>query len=313
MRRALNKKINNGEVTVPHSASLPFFDKDSRLNFAVWGDPQVSHYMFAREASFQSAANDIKNYTTPLDALVIAGDITENGMKCEYLMTAEILNGIADKVKNFLIVPGNHDIRMRFYKKQIKVFSDFLCSVKNGAKLTNNSYFHTTQINGYMFILLGADRSSFESAYISKKQIKKLDIALAKASLTGKPVFVINHQTLNKHNGLPFTWQSKGNWRGGIGLQSKKVQAVFEKYKNVFFITGHLHYGVSVYSYEDHGRYKCLSAPTVGAGNHGTYSPDAQGYIVSVYDDKIIMRARIFGKGDFVPENIPNSVIRISL
>lgn len=313
MRRALNKKINSGEVTVPHSDSLPFFDEESLLNFAVWADPQVSNYMFAREASFQSAVNDIKNYTQPLDALILAGDITENGMKCEYRMVSDILNTISDKVKNYIIVPGNHDIRMRFYKKQMSVFADFLRSLKNGVCLNKDNYFTVTEINGYRFITLGADRSSFESAYIGKKQLKRLDKELAKANLTGKPVFVINHQTLNRHNGLPVTWQSHGNWRGGIGLQSRKIKNIFEKYSGIIFISGHLHYGTSVYTFDDRGKYKCLSVPTIGAGNHGTYSPDAQGYIISVYKDKIVMRARVFGRGEFVPETIANAAITISL
>ncbi len=313
MRRALNKRIINGEVTVPGSTSLSFFDKNAELTFAVWGDPQVSNYMFAREASFRSAADDVKNYPQPLDALIIAGDVSENGFKCEYRMVSDILNGISENVKHFIIVPGNHDVRMRLYKRQLKVFADFLASVKNGVGLTGNNYFTVTDIKGYKFITLGADRSSFESAYISRKQIKLLETELAKASLTGKPVFVVNHQTLNRHNGLPDTWQTKGDWRGGIGMQSNRIRSVFQRYGNVIFITGHLHYGVSIHNFDDRGTYKCLSVPTIGAGNHGSYSPDAQGYIVSVYDDKIVMRARVFGKGEFVPDEIPNSRITIEL
>lgn len=288
-------------------------DNDARLNFVVWADPQVSNYMFAREASFASACKDIARMNGRLDALALAGDITENGFRCEYRMTARLLNEVADKVDHFLFVPGNHDVRMRFFKRQLGVFTDFAASVKNAAVPAAENYFHTARINGYTFIMLGADRSSFESAYIGKRQLNLLNRELAKASLSGKPVFVINHQPLNKHNGLPVTWQTKGDWRGGIGMQSDAVRDLFNLYGNVIYITGHLHYGVSEFSFEDHGAYKCLSVPTVGAGNHGTYSPDAQGYVISVYDDRIVLRARIFGEGEYVPADVPNSRIEIPL
>ena len=43
-----------------------------------------------------------------------------------------------------------------------------------------------------------------------------------------------------------------------------------------------------------------MAAPTIGAGNHGTYEYDTQGLVFSVYEDKIIMRARLFGERRFV-------------
>lgn len=288
-------------------------DSKANLNFAVWGDPQVSSYMFARETSFFSAVRDIENSTDKLDALVLAGDITENGFKCEFEMVTHLLGLISNKIDNFIIVPGNHDIRMRFYKRQNRIFGNFLQNTKNAVCLENISYCHTKEINGYTFIMMGADRSSFESAYISKNQLEWLNKELKKASGKGKPIFIINHQTLNFHNGLPNTWLGKGDWRGGLGKQSDEVQSIFNKYKNVFFITGHLHFGVNKCTFQDCGNYKCLSVPTVGAGNHGDYSPDAQGYLISVYENEIVFRARIFGKGEYVSENIPNSYITVKI
>lgn len=311
MLSMLERMKKNGQAVIPDASSPIVKDPDANLTFAVFGDPQVSNYMFARQRCFYSACQDLKN--THIDLLAIAGDIAENGFKCEYRMVSKILNEIAQNVDNFILVPGNHDVRMRFYKRQLSVFRDFIKNTVNGVQHTGEHYYFSKEINGYTFLMMGPDRSSFESAYISKKQLEWIDAEIGKATADGKPVFVINHQALNKHHGLPDVWEGLGNWRGGLGMQSDKLKAVFEKHNNVIFITGHLHYGTYEKTFEDCGSYKSLSVQTVGASNHGSYGEESQGYVISVYDDRIEMRARLFAGGEYVPEEIPNSKIIINL
>ena len=272
---------------------------DSLMTFAVFGDPQVSNYMFARENSFYAACKDIAR-CEGLDALVIVGDIVENGMKCEFRTVARMLTELSGKVDRFFLVPGNHDIRFRPYKLQLKRFREFAASTKNAVVPDEGRYYHSFDYPCCRFIMMGADRSKIEASYISPAQLEWLDREIGIAESENKPAFVFNHQTLKKHNGLPMTWLGRGKWRGSIGMQSDAVKRVFEKHNNVIFVTGHLHWGVNEYTYEDYGSYKAVAAPTIGAGNHGTYEYDTQGLVFSVYEDKIIMRARLFGERRFV-------------
>ncbi len=122
---------------------------------------------------------------------------------------------------------------------------------------------------------------------------------------------MLNHQALAHTNGLPITWLGKGDFRGTVGGQSDRIRAIFEKYKNVYYITGHLHYGTSKYNFEDYGAFKALSVPTVGVINHGDFPADAQGYIVSVYEDKIILRSRVFGEGRYVDPSYPGGYFEV--
>ena len=313
MAKVLAERERNGEIQIPDKNTPIEIDENAKLTFAVFGDPQVSNYMYARQCCFYSALLDIKNMNSPLDALILAGDIAENGMKCEYDTASRILNEASSGFRIFLACPGNHDIRLRPYRKQLKKFSSFVNSVQSEIKMPEDSYSFTCEINGYKFIIMGSDFSTFEGSYISKKQRQWLEREIAQTQGEGKPVFIINHQALKKTNGLPNTWLGKGKWRGSIGWQSDKVRKIFEKFDNVVFITGHLHFGTAFHTFEDCGKFKAVSVPTVGANNHGQTSDLSQGLVFSVYDDKIIVRARKFGEGKFYDENTPNYMFEMKI
>lgn len=313
MEKNLNKLISLNKALVPNRETAIKADENANLNIIVWGDPQISLLSPLRSARVYSACRDIENSSSKFDALVMLGDITEYGAKCEYNFTYTLLNSIEKKFDNIFAITGNHDIRLRNYKKQIAKFNSFLKMFSNGQVGDNNKYYFSKYVNGYKFIMMGADRTAFEASYISDEQIKWLDEELKQEQNKGKPVFIFNHQPLKKTNGLPITFLGKGKWRGTIGRESDKVREVFEKYDNVIFLTGHLHYCTNKYTYEDCGKFKAISVPTVGVINHGEFSEFTQGYILSVYDDKIIARARIFGKGEYVDNSIENARFEISL
>lgn len=298
-----------GKAPEPDAHASIQIDPDALLTFVVWGDPQIAYWSALRSMRFDAACRDLANMPKPVDALILAGDITETGSPEEFQMVSTILNTYDGCFRHLLCVPGNHDIRLRDYHKQLSVFQNFVRSVKGGVAGSDQRYCHAVRIRGYKFVLMGSDRATFEGAYISGKQLRWLDEQIAEEK--GKPVFVVNHQTLKGLNGLPVTWLGKGKWRGSVGWDSDKLRAVFEKHRNVIFLTGHLHYGTSEYAYEDCGAFKALSVPTVGVVNHGDVTEDSQGYVLSVYDDRIVARARLFGEGRFVYADVPNAEIEI--
>lgn len=311
MVRDFQLLCESGKAPEPDIHAPIEIDPQAELIFAVWGDPQIACWSALRSMRFDSACRDIANMQTPLDALILAGDITETGHADEFRMVSEILNTYGESFRHILCVPGNHDVRLRSYLKQLSVFNEFVRSIPGGIAGDDSRYFHAVRMRGYKFILMGSDRSTFEGAYISPRQLRWVDEQIA--SENGKPVFVVNHQTLKGLNGLPMTWLGKGDWRGSVGWESDKLRAVFEKHRNVIFLSGHLHYGTSVYAYEDCGAFKSLSVPTVGVVNHGDVTDDAQGYVLSVYEDRIVARARIFGQGKYVDETVPNARIEIPI
>ena len=313
MNAELTKRMADGSLPTPSTDDPIVRPPEALFTFAAFGDPQVSNYMFAREACFYASCRDFKSMPEPLDALIIAGDIAENGMRCEYRMVAQILNEVSDKIRHVVLMPGNHDIRLRGFLAQQFKFRGFVKSVTNGVPPERGKYWFACDFDACRFLVMGSDTASFEGAHISHRQLKWLETELADAEKQNKPVFVMNHQPLKKTNGLPGAWQGVGSWRGSVGNQSKALRGILSSHKNVFFLTGHLHQGVCQASFEDYGSYKCLNLPTVGANNHGSYNELSQGYVISVFRDRVEMRARLFGKGEYVPEEIPNAFISVPL
>lgn len=313
MEKGLELLVKSKKVSVPDGSSPVEADAGARLNMILWGDPQISCLSPLRSGRVYSACMDVLNSKSKFDALVMLGDISEYGTKCEYKFTQKLLEPIAEKFKNIFAVSGNHDIRLRNYKKQVRKFSSFLEGIKNGRAGSGEKYFFSKTVNGYKFIMLGADRAAFEGSYIGDGQLAWLDRELNEQKDSGKPVFVFNHQPLKRTNGLPVTFLGKGKWRGSVGNESDKLLKIFKKYDNVIYITGHLHYCTSKYTYEDCGSFKAISVPTVGVINHGNFAKFTQGYVLSVYDDKIVARSRIFGEGKYVGKEVSNSEFEISL
>lgn len=308
MIKGLQKVLETGNIPLPDKSEPINAESGADLNFIALGDPQISALSPLRSARVYSAMRDIGHAAGSFDALVIAGDIAEYGARCEYKMMAHLLENVCGKFANIIIVTGNHDVRIRSFEKQVKRFDGFLRSVKNGITHGAEKYWFSYEINGYKFIMLGADSNAFEETYLSDKQLEWLDCELEKCE-NGKPVFVINHQPLKNTNGLPDSWLGKGDRRGSAGPQSDRLKAIFEKHCGIVYITGHLHYGISAYNFEDYGSYKCISVPTVGVLNHGKNDKLAQGYVFSVKGNRVTAKGRYFCEGRWYGSDTENSVI----
>ena len=312
LKKSLDNTLKNYSIIERSEKKEKIEKTDAPLSFIVWGDPQISRLSPLRAARVHYAVEDLKEYDGHFDSLILVGDLTEYGEKDEYEMLSYLLSPIADKFDSIFAVSGNHDVRLKEHKSQIKRFSHFLSGVKNGVPNPEDRYWFSSDVKGYKFIMLGSDSATFEGTHLSDRQLNWLDNEL-KNSDKNKPVFVFNHQPLKNTNGLPKTFLGRGKWRGSVGWQSDKLRAVFEKYENVVYITGHLHYCTSEYTFEDCGSFKAINAPTVGVINHGPFKRFTQGLIFNVFEDRIEVRSRVFGEGKYVPDNIKNSKFVINI
>ena len=183
--------------------------------------------------NFDCGIEDIKNSGIDFDALLIAGDLSELGDDVSYELMWDSLNKA--EIENILLATGNHDIRVVYDLRTEQIIdktNSFL-----GTEIDKPYYSY--DIKGYTFIVMGSDKQLLEKAFISDEQLTFIDSELERATKDGKPAFVMCHQPLENTHGLPEVWKN-----GGIGEQSDKVREILEKYKNVFFLNGHLHDGV---------------------------------------------------------------------
>ncbi|MBQ7116712.1 MAG: metallophosphoesterase [Clostridia bacterium] len=240
--------------------------------------------------NFDCGIEDIKNSGIDFDALLIAGDLSELGDDVSYELMWDSLNKA--EIENILLATGNHDIRVVYDLRTEQIIdktNSFL-----GTEIDKPYYSY--DIKGYTFIVMGSDKQLLEKAFISDEQLTFIDSELERATKDGKPAFVMCHQPLENTHGLPEVWKN-----GGIGEQSDKVREILEKYKNVFFLNGHLHDGVYENSLEilneENGVYS-VNLPAYGRENdYGEFLQSGLGTYFEVYDDEVVFTARDFRAG----------------
>lgn len=299
----------NGGVVAPSTDDVIKAAKpDAKLVFATVADPQVSNYMFGRYQSFQEACIDLRN-AERLDAIVGVGDIAENGLAEEYKLAYDEFAPIDTR---FIMATGNHDIRLRAYSQSTNRIYKFIDALNGEETIADRVYSegklaYSEVVNGYKFIVMGSDKTEFEEAYISNEQLEWLDNELATEK--GKPVFVVLHQPLKLTHNLPTTWGNGTNKEAGsVGEQSDDIKAILAnraKDSTVILITGHLHAGFSQYSYEKIDGFHSINVPALSIENKdGEECGNGSGltYIVEVYEDEILLRARNCRTGEWLPK-----------
>ncbi|MBQ7548479.1 MAG: metallophosphoesterase [Clostridia bacterium] len=288
-----------------HNAGEPIAVRDdsARLVFAAWADLQISDLLIGNLPIFDAACADIDANCRGLDAMLIAGDLAENGHPWEYRYIRERLEGL--KISNFIFCEGNHDVRLKAsYDKTVRTFTDF----QNRLNTAVNSRLHTDalnysyQIKGYSFIVLGTEKTMFEESYLSPERLDRLDSELKLAEQSGLPCFVLCHQPLKMTHGLPDAWVSPGTRGGSVGKQSDELLAIMNRYRNVFYINGHLHSGIGEKTYQKLGSVHSVNLPSLLINDHNrTDHGDGICFIFEVYEDRVLLRARDFPAGRYDP------------
>ncbi len=279
---------------VSKDAPITFEDSENvKLSMAIIADTHLPN----RESAERNLANtfeDLSNSKEKFDAFLMAGDIVDYGTNNEYKRFFRALDN-QSAVSNIFVTMGNHDARL-FFRKNVKIVMK-KAEQYLGIKANGKSYY-SHDVNGYTIIVLCTEKRVLEKAHISKEQIDFLDKELQRGTKDGKPVFVMCHQPFAETHGLPEVWKT-----GDMGEQNDEVRAVMEKYKNVFFINGHLHGGIFEKIAEtinaENGVYS-ISIPGYRKPNNFGITDCGVGYFCEVYADKVVFRARNFLKGEYV-------------
>ena len=234
---------------------------------------------------------------TKVNAIVIPGDLTEEATVKEYASLAAV---IRRNKKGATVIPalGNHDVRgdmsVEDYDANMQAYYDFCQTMHVPA----DKQYWSVNVNGYLFIVLGAESEEKDRTWFSDKQIEWLDGQLAKAERRGKPAFIVNHQVIDHTNNVDDLWF----FEGSIGEQSDEVEAVIRRHTNrglpVVFISGHLHAAYSEYSFEEPSdNLYCLNLPSA------QYTEKfGQGCTLEVYADRVLIRTRNFITGEWLPD-----------
>ena len=288
------------------TAFAPVDGENVKLTFAAVSDTHMTDSE-ARLFLLKLGLSDMENASRPLDAFVHTGDITDHGYERQWLMLRKGFD-VHTPAKNIILAEGNHDTwtgeKPDRFSPSKELFIRFNKEISD--REIDNVYY-STEINGYTFIVLGSEDDGVD-AYISEAQFAWFENEIEKASESGLPVFIVFHQPLNLTHGLPGTWgeDDATDISGGIGDQSDRFNAILQKYKNVFYLSGHIHNGVanedtsSLYGYssvETHGNVTSVNLPSYSNVTFRGEMTNGLGFVVEVYDDEVIIRTRSFSNG----------------
>ncbi len=291
-------------------------DEDCKAYFAVISDVHLVEGSYDRQKTLEMGLADMQSAETSLDALIFAGDTTNMANLSEYEMLAQAL-GKYTPANNIIMATGNHDLWNEEVDDDDRFPESERLFIEYNKKLTNRDIekvYYSTEVNGYTFIVLGSE-NDITRGYITDEQLQWLDAEMAKAAKKGLPIFVISHWVLDDTHGQPDVWtgpfvpdeeKEEENESGYANGKGKDVQAILEKYDDVFMISGHLHNGIAHHytmfgcdysSIEDVGSIHSVNLPTYASMAIRGNPSNGMGFVFEVYDDEVVIKARCFSAG----------------
>lgn len=245
------------------------------LRFAVASDTHIG-VTGAKEAQrleklFKSAykyAGDNEYYKT-VDALIIVGDITDNGYADQFTVLKQVIEQNIKEETTLITVMGNHE----FYGGGIPVYQEYMDTELN----------KDVVINGFHFI--GISPSDGES-YASSKTWLENALEAASEEDSNKPIFTFQHHHIQDTVYVASEWYTSS---------SAMLKSVYGNYSQVINFSGHSHGPVNNPTSIWQGDFTCLGTGTLSyfemtkGMTYGTIPPNAanaaQYYIIEVDAD----------------------------
>lgn len=201
------------------------FSVASDIHIQVLKTPEEEKMAKMMQMAYAHARNSESDHKT-LDALLIAGDLMENGEDNEFFKFTEIFYENIDLDETYpFITLGNHEFEFRNDGDPIEMFTSILDCEED----------EHTVINGYHFIRLCPSVESEGHAYSEEKQEWLLEeLNKAKEDTPDKPIFVLNH-----HAVLNTVYGTENTTWG-----SNSLKDVLSQFPQVVNFTGHSHYSM---------------------------------------------------------------------
>ncbi len=281
--------------------------ENCRLNAALVSDIHIDVDWPIGEWIWANGLNDLRYSVDPVDALIVSGDLTNYG---DGPSIESFFNIMAEKnsAAYWVTAMGNHDVghvEDTTQEGARQRFVDLYNNLNPSGEQIDKAYYKL-DVNGYRFVVLCDDGDdTWDCPDMSTEQLQFLDDSLAEAADRGLPMFVVCHVPVEGVNGQDVIWPD-----GGLDDNSDAVQAILEKYENVFFISGHVHTGINGPLVETVFGFSCVETingvnyvnlPTYMIINRYGVPWGGMGFQMEVYDDEVLFRARNYGSSKWYP------------
>lgn len=267
---ALSTSIN---VTVLASTT-PDKDTSYKFSFMSISDTHANVQGDIADVKLNNALQDA--ISNNVQSVSVVGDLTEYGTDAQYNTLMKTMNKYPQLDSNYIL--GNHDVRW---------LAGGFDTAKNRF-LTHTGMpgiYYDEWINGYHFIYLTTETDDKDSAYISDTQMKWLSDKLAENASKDKPIFLFLHQPLD--NTVYEEYPSDPYQSDEV--QDQKLKDIIGKYPQSVFITGHIHYPLTLPGTFYNKQYFTMM-------RDGAIKDSGQGLILDVYADRVVINGRDFSK-----------------
>lgn len=255
-------------------------DTDLVLRFVAMSDVHIGYLGDRNYKRFEKAMESAYEYADSqaydkIDALLVAGDMTNYGQEAELTAFKSALDKSLREETESLLITGNHE----FFKEEGQPVIERWERILEREKNTHNV------INGYHFINLSL--SGYKDAtYTESLDWFEAELAKAAKDDPEKPIFVQHHYAI------------KGTVYGSNLWGTSKMTTIMRKYPQIISFSGHSHYPMNDPRSIWQGDYTALGCGTLAYYElepgmmYGTIPPNsenaAQYYIVEVHKDNSV-------------------------
>lgn len=250
-------------------------EKDTSYKFSFMSISDTHSYAQGdkNDVTLNNALQDA--ISNNVQSVSVVGDLTEYGTDAEYNAFMKTMNKYPQLDRNYIL--GNHDVRWMGGFETAK--NRFL------SHTGMPGVYYDKWINGNHFIYLATEADDKDSAYISDTQMKWLSDKLAESASLDKPIFIFLHQPLDNTVYEEYPWDPYQSDE----VQDQKLKDIIGKYPQSVFITGHIHYPLTLPGTFYNKQYFTMM-------RDGAIKDSSQGLILDVYADRVVIHGRDYSK-----------------
>ncbi len=249
---------------------------------------------------FGTVLDDIAKVSPSSFGLFINGDMADTGNETEYENMMKIYNA-RENVPPFFMAIGNHDLYNGTLEEKTALFLKY-------AKLPDGSHPDSSHydfwLNGFHFVFLGNDNLvNGVDTTLNASTLEWLKKVLDSGRDKSRPIFLFIHQSLYDTVAGSLPGQ---NWNG---VQNEEgFRELIYKYPEIIMFNGHSHWIMdsvrNICQREDHPVIFNTSSTAYLWTSYnivtGEHQDGSEGYYISIYPDKILVRGRDFVNGKWI-------------
>lgn len=312
-------------------------EEDASLSLLLISDLHIRKAGDASAVALETVFRDLEAWGARLDGVINPGDFAAGASEAAADAAYGVLDRLMENHADWQLIAclGNHETNYvspeENYHTGAQAFWRMLQShISSGEERrfgrgtldSVQNYSYGLSLNGYHFLVLNTDylpqvgdgREDWDSnaldpirhgLFLSEESFLWLERSLEKYCKEGRPVFIVSHSPFT--DTVPLSYFRRIRIRdNSVGPQDSRLRRLLGRYPGVVYLCGHLHLSfgatppVTVESVEG-GRFSEITLPSFLNAKRAYRNVPAT-WLMYVYENEIVLRARDFQKGEWLTE-----------